>query len=211
MGLQSLVRFLVPREEHFFDFLEKQAAVAHEGACALAESAHLNVSSVRDSLSELEHRGDDIVDQMDAALARTFVTPIDREDLHRLSSELDDVLDLANAAARAMVLFAVDRPSPAMIRLMGVLVECTERLSKATPSLRKHDYPALTEAARDVKKLEKEADLIFRDAISELFHDPKIDAKEILRQKEILDDVERSIDRCDHVATTLANLAVKHG
>ncbi|MSP73946.1 MAG: hypothetical protein EXR76_17580 [Myxococcales bacterium] len=102
---------------------------------------------------------------MEEALALTFVTPIDREDLKKLSDELDDVLDLTSAAARGWVL----------------------------------------------RKMEKESDHVYREAIRTLFHDPAIDAKTLLREKEMLDNLERAVDRCEHAGETMAHLAIKHG
>jgi uncharacterized protein Yka (UPF0111/DUF47 family) len=148
---------------------------------------------------------------MDDALARSFVTPIDREDLQKLSKELDDVLDLTNGAVRACVLFGVDEPTEPMKKLIDKLVECTEVLKKAAPNLRTHKYTDLVETARAMRKLEKDGDTVFRDAVSQLFHDDKVDAKKLIREREVLEDLENAIDHCEHVAATLANLAVKHG
>lgn len=211
MGLQNFIRLLLPREDHFYDYLEQQAVVAHEGAKALAGFDHRSGPEVREAVQKLEHEGDKIVHAMEEALAKTFVTPIDREDLQKLSSELDDVLDLMNGAARACVLFALDKPTAPMIELAKCLVQSTEILRDAMPNLKKHAFSELIEATRKVRKIEKEADGIFRDAISKLFHDPSIDAKVLLREKEILEDLEFAVDRCEHVSGTLTNLAVKHG
>ena len=79
------------------------------------------------------------------------------------------------------------------------------------PRLRRHEYAGLLEASRAMRLLEKEADLVFREAISELFHDPTADARRMLREKEVLEDLENAVDQCELVAETLANLAVKHG
>src|ERR1700761_6805182 len=114
MGLQSVVRFLLPREDHFYDFLERQAIVAHKAPVCLRAFGEGEVSRVREAVQILEHDGDKIVHEMEEALARTFVTPIDREDLQKLSSELDGVLDLTNGAIRACVLLGVDKPTDAM-------------------------------------------------------------------------------------------------
>jgi uncharacterized protein len=212
MALQDLVRWFLPREDHFFEFLEKQADVAHRGAKALAESGTgKRMEDVQGAVQLLEHEGDRLVHELEEALQKTFVTPIDREDLQRLASELDDVLDLTNSAARACVLYGVDRPTEPMVQLMGILVRCTEELARALPSLRKHEYSTLMEASRTIKQLEKDGDAIFRTALSRLFHDEGVDAKDILRQKEVLEHIEHSLDRCDRVAHTIANLSVKHG
>ena len=211
MALQSIVRWLLPREDRFFDFLEKQAVVAHQAALVLAGSKDEDPKTVRTRVQQLEHDGDKIVHEVEEELAKTFVTPIDREDLQRLSSELDTVLDLTNGAARACDLFGVERPTEPMLQLMNVLVECTAVLKNALPMLRRHEYDKLIEEARVLKKLEKDGDAIYREAVSKLFHDPAVDAKVLLREKAVLEDLENAVDHCDQVAETLTQLAVKHG
>ncbi len=213
MGLQDLVRWLLPKEEHFYDFLERQAVAAHDGAMALAtfKTEGASAEAVAKRVQEVEHAGDAIVHDLEEALAKTFVTPIDREDLQKLSSELDDILDLTNGAARASVLFGVARPTPAMSTLIDKLVECTTVLKDALPNLRKHAYTELVNTSRELRKLEKEADTVYREAVRVLFADASVDAKVLLREKEVLEDLEKAIDHCEYVANTLANLAVKHG
>src|SRR5262245_60045523 len=115
MGIQAAIRWLLPREDHFYDFLERQAKAAHEGARALAKFSTngTTAAQARDAVQVIEHEGDKIVHEMEEALAKTFVTPIDREDLQKLSSELDTVLDLTNGAIRACVLLGVEKPTEA--------------------------------------------------------------------------------------------------
>ena len=212
MALQSWVRWLLPKEDHFFDFLEAQAKLCLRAAQELATFRQgRTAQEVRDGVQVIEHEADDVVRQMEDALARTFVTPLDREDLHRLSSQLDDVTDLTNLAARATSIYGVSKPTPAINELTDVLIECTTKLSEAVPNLRKHAFTELIEIGRALRTLEKRADQIYRSAISDLFANPQVDAKELLRQKEVLEDIERAIDHCDGVADVLANLAVKHG
>lgn len=213
MGLQDIIRFLLPREDHFYDYLERQADAAHEGALALAKlrDPAVTLVSVREAVQKHEHEGDKVVHEMEDALAKTFVTPIDREDLQRLSAQLDDVLDLANGTARACVLYGVERPTEPMLKLMELLARATEVLKTAMPKLRRHEYAALMEASRSIRQYEKDADGVFREAISALFHDGTADARRMLREKEVLEDLENAVDQCESVAETLANLAVKHG
>jgi len=213
LSLQSIIGWLVPREVGFYEFLERQAATAHEGALALATFAREGASAeeVRARVQVREHEGDAIVHAVEEALAKTFVTPIDREDLQKLSSELDDILDFTNGAARACVLMGVAKPTEHMQRLTGMLVDCTAVLRDAVPHLRGHDYAALIEASRALRKLEKEADTIYRDGVHTLFHDQAIDAKVLLREKTVLEDIERAVDSCERVGDTLANLAIKNG
>lgn len=213
MGLQDIVRWLLPKEDHFYTFLEDLAVASHDAATALAKWKDPKTpgQEVCDAVQAVEHRADKIQKDLEDALAQTFVTPLDREDLHKLAAELDDIVDIANLAARAIVLFGVNKPTPAMMKLMDVLVECTVVLRDAVPKLRQHRYTDLVDAARVLRKSEKEGDQVYRDEISRLFHDDSVDAKTALKQREVLEDLEHAIDHCDHVATTLSNLAVKHG
>lgn len=148
---------------------------------------------------------------MEDALARTFVTPLDREDLHRLTSEIDDIVDLSNLTARVFKLYHIDKPTEPMVQLMAKLVEVTAMLKEAVPKLRTHQYSAIVEACRQVRQAEKDADAIYRSAISDLFAAEHIDFRNLLKQKEALDDLEHAVDHCDNVADLLSNLAVKHG
>jgi len=213
MGLQNMIRWILPKEDIFYTLLERQAEVMHAGALALSRlgEPQPNGPLVRDTVQDLEHQGDQVMHEVEEALARTFVTPIDREDIQKLSAELDDILDITNRAARAFVLYGVHTPSPPMVRLFTLFVAATKILKEALPSLRHHTYDTLREAARAVKTLEKEADTIFREAVSELFNNPAIEAKAVLREKEVLEDLESAIDHCEDVAEFLTNLAVKHG
>jgi uncharacterized protein len=213
MGLQDLVRWLLPREDHFYDYLERQAAVAHEGAVTLSRFAAdgSSIASISSTMTDLEHRGDEVVHELEDALARTFVTPIDREDIHKLSTELDNVIDLMNLAARSCVLYGIDRPTKPMTDLTNTLIASTLVVVNALPMLRSRSYGHLVEESRKVRRLEKEADQVFRAALNVLFHDDSIDAKQLLKEKEVLEDLENAVDECDHVAETLGNLAVKHG
>jgi len=213
MGLQDVIRFLLPREEHFYDFLEQQAKAAHDGAKAFemfTENGN-TAEEARAAVQIYEHHGDRIVHEMEEALARTFVTPIDREDLQRLSSELDTVLDLTNGAIRACTMLGVDEPTVPMKRLVQILVDCTHRIDLVMPSLRRHQYAEIVSCARELRKIEKEADTVYREAISSLFKDSAVDTKKLIREKTVLEDLENAVDQCDSIADILANLAVKNG
>ncbi len=213
MGLQDVIRFLLPREDHFYDFLEKQAKVAHEGAKALAkftENGH-TADEARTAVQKCEHEGDAIVHEMEEALAKTFVTPIDREDLQRLSSELDTVLDLTNGAIRACTMLGVEEATEPMKKLVKILVECTHRIDDVMPKLRRHEYADIVECSRELRTIEKQADTVYREAISSLFKDSAVDAKKLIREKTVLEDLENAVDQCDSIGDILANLAVKNG
>ncbi len=210
--MQGLIRWLLPREDHFFEYLERQAVVAHEAALALQSLAEGDTpEQVADVVQEIERRGDVVVRELEEALAKTFVTPIDREDLQRLSQEIDDITDVVNLAARYFHIYRVPEVTPPMRELMGVIADGAGQLKNALPSLRKRDWPALMEVARSLRALEKKGDEVFREGVRTLFDSDGVEARDLLRQKEILDDLENAVDRCERVGNTLANLSVKHG
>jgi len=213
MSIQDVIRFFLPKEEHFYDFLEKQANVAHEGAKALAKFTDNGQSAeeARKAVQKCEHEGDAIVHAMEEALAKTFVTPIDREDLQRLSSELDTVLDLTNGAIRACTMLGVENPTEPMKKLVTILVECTHRIDVVIPKLRRHEYTEIVALTRELRTIEKEADTVYREAISSLFKDSAVDAKRLIREQTVLEDLENAIDQCDSIGDILANLAIKNG
>lgn len=212
MSLQAFIRLLLPRSDHFYDILERHAGVLNQAAkeLALLKDGTIPVPELRDRIQDLEHQGDQAFHDMLEALGRTFVTPIDREDLQKLSKKLDDVIDLINATVRACVLFGVARPTRPMSLLIDKLVSCSVALAVAVPKLRHHSYPEIIKTGSQVHFFEKEGDTVFRDALSALFHDPAIDAKTILREKEVLEDLEKAINRCDQAAELLINIAVKN-
>jgi uncharacterized protein Yka (UPF0111/DUF47 family) len=213
LGVQDFIRWLLPREEVFYDLLERQGALALDAATALARFSEPGITAdeVGDTVQDIEHKADKIVHEIEEALAKTFVTPIDREDIQHLSSELDDIVDLTNQAARAAMLLGVDRPTEPMKQLFRVLIEATELLREGLPNLRRHRYDALIAAARKLRQVEKEGDRIHRDALRVLFHTAEIDVRVLLREREMLETLEAAIDHCESVANTLANLAIKHG
>ncbi len=213
MGLQTFFRSLLPKKaERFFGLLERQAQISHDAAVALATfSTGLSVAAVGKHVQEHEHAGDKLVHELEEALVKTHVAPIDRADIHALAIELDDITDLTNRAARACELMGITEPSKAMTAMMAVLVKTTAELAQAVPMLRNRDYPGIFAAKARIRTLEKEGDRVHRAAISELFRTPEIDAKVLLREREVLEDLENAIDHCEKVADTLSNLAAKHG
>jgi uncharacterized protein len=212
MDLQRIVRWFLPKEDEFYILLERHSTVAKRAADALAQFKNgRTAEQVRNDLAQLEHEADSIFEQFEEALARTFVTPIDREDLHKLSSELDDIVDYAYAAALACALFGVERPTQPMLELMTTLTQATEIVAAALPKLRNHEYTDVANQVKAIRGIERDGDIIYRAALSKLFGDSAVDAKALLREREVLGHLENAIDHCNHVANTLANLAVKHG
>lgn len=212
MGIQDFIRLVLPKEEHFFDYLEKQALLGHEGAIKLRDLESRPVSEVRPEVHAIEKAADRVGHELEDALAATFVTPLDREDIHRLSTLLDDILDRAYATASAFDMFHMTEPSPAAKRQMQILEKTTKVLADTLPALRKHDFETIRAAVREVKTLEKEGDEIYRETMKSLFGpDGPTDPRELIRRKEVNEILESAIDTCEDAAEYLANLAVKHG
>ncbi len=211
MALQDLIRVVLPKDDRFFDFLESQAQLAHESAVSLAAILDGDVPKVREAVHTIEKKADGVAHELEDALAKTFVTPIDREDIHKLSVMLDDIADRAYATASAFDMFSVSSPSEATSKQIQLLVEATKDLAALLPSLRSHDWETIRAGARNMKRHEKTGDEIYRAAMRALFAQADIDARTLIREKEIIELLEDAIDMCEDVAEYLANLAVKHG
>lgn len=212
MSLQAAIRTILPQEVVFYDLLERQGSLLLDAARALCRFADgAPAREVHAAVRELEHAADGVVHETEELLAKIFVTPLDREDIQHLSTALDDPMDFINVTARSLDLYAVPRATPPMQRMMRLLVVLAEILQQHLPALRRHDYRQFIELGRKVKRHEKEGDAVFRGAISELFTDRDLDAKSLIRDKEVLEDLEHAINSFEALSERLRNLAVKHG
>jgi uncharacterized protein Yka (UPF0111/DUF47 family) len=212
MDVQNFIRGLLPREDRFYEILTQQAALAHRAASALGEyAAGTPIADVQPRIAQLEAEGDKAYGALEDALQDTFVTPIDREDLQLLSDALDDVLDWTDAAARSVADFGVGPATAPMQQLTKLLVQASGELEGALKALARHDYGVLHAASRAMRRVLKESESVLRAGLRELFSDEAIDARRLLREKEVLEDLGRALDRAERVAYTLAHLSVKHG
>lgn len=207
-----MVRWLLPREEVFFGMIEKLTELLEASAKELVKfSDGVPSDQVFEAVRALEDQADKVVYEAEEHFAKVFVTPIDREDIQSLIVAIDDIIDLIYLTARTFVLYGVPKPTHAMTEQMKLLVVLGELLHKEIPALARHEYERLIAAGRVIREHEKTGDKIFREAVAELFHNPEIDAKVLVRDKEVLEDLENAIDKFEVVAERLKNLAVKHG
>ncbi len=213
MGIQKIVEWFLPKQDGFFILLEEQGKILNRAAITLSGFSTPGISNEQISrdVQEIEHEGDAVVQKVEEELAATFVTPLDREDIHKLSTEIDDVIDFCNSAARVCVLYGVDKPTEPMKELVRILAECATEIHMVLPSLRAKDYSKFLDTKRNIKRLEKEADEVYRGAVGKLFHTEGLDYKTFVSQKSVLEKLESAIDRCDDIACVLANVAIKHG
>jgi len=207
-----LVKFpFLPREEKFFDLFEESARNLVRAAQILAELLE-NWQDVEEKvrqITELEHHGDNITHRIIAQLHRTFVTPIDREDIAQLAERMDDVMDCIEGAAVAMVLYGVEMPTERAKELADILVRVTSEVSEAIPNLRHRKRLSQVPAhCIEINRLENEADSVIRSALAELFHD-KVEIGDVIKWREIYEHMENATDRCEDIANILEGVMIK--
>jgi predicted phosphate transport protein (TIGR00153 family) len=201
---------LVPKEERFFEEFISLSEQIRSGARLLKEMLEGDSPDMAQvsAIKEVEHACDRSTRAIIDRLNRTFVTPLDREDIHALASKLDDVMDAIDGAASVMRLYKIDRVRAGARRLAQIILLSVDRLTEAVTALSKRT--GVIELAARVTQLEEEADRVHQDAIVELF-DQERDPIVVIKWKEILDFLEAATDRCEDVANLLEGVIVKHG
>jgi predicted phosphate transport protein (TIGR00153 family) len=200
---------LIPREKKFFRMFRDVSENLTEGARLLHDILK-NPDDLTDRISrlqEIEHRGDDMTHDIIRMLNQTFITPFDREDIHALSSSLDDVLDYVNSAATRMKLYRITAPPAASAILAGLIVTQSEELSKGVSLLAEENQKVLDHCV-EVNRLENEADRVSRSAIAELFEHEK-DPIHLIKIKELYEVLETATDKAEDAANVLEAVVLK--
>ena len=208
MGLKE---WIVPQERRFFDLLEEDAKAVAEGARALLDLLRdfRDVPGKQKHIKDIEHRGDEAVHTIFEELNKTFITPIDREDIMALASDLDNVLDMIDAAANRLRLYEIEEPSPAMVDLAEVIVEATSALEKAVGMIQDMKQADKVEAiCVEVNRLENVADDLMNTSVAALFKEK--DVIHIIKHKEIIERLEEATDYCEDVANVLSDIVAKN-
>jgi predicted phosphate transport protein (TIGR00153 family) len=201
---------LIPREEKFYTDFQVMADQLQRGALLLEqmlEPPH-PVWDKADEIKEVEHRCDFLTHEVIQRLNRTFVTPLDREDIHALARSLDDIMDAIDASATLVRLYRLETVRFGARELARIITSCTKQVSLALGTMEKHQ--GVTTHAVEINRLENEADRIHQQAVSRLFDDER-DPIMVLKWKETLDFLEDATDRCEDVANVLEGVVVKHG
>jgi predicted phosphate transport protein (TIGR00153 family) len=204
---------LLPRETSFFDFFDEHATLTVKGARELLAlvSNGANVTPLALRIKEIEHEADIVTHRCVEALHKTFITPIDRNDIHRLITRMDDVLDYIEAAADRLALYELVEMTSPLKELAGVVVRATEAMEKAVRGVRDlRHVETIRQACIDVNQLENEADAILRSALASLFRTEK-DPILIIKLKEIYEIFETATDRCEDVANVIEGVALEQG
>jgi len=208
----ALLEKLMPRSDDFFDDFEKLAATTVEGTRlfkAMLED-YTDVARKVQDIKAVEHRGDDITHRAFERLHRSFITPFDRTEIHRLLSRIDDVLDLTDAAAERLGLYEIATVLPDARELAGVLVAASETMLEALRGLRDVKNPAqVLEACKQVNVCENQGDTLLRRALADLFKSGQ-DPLMVMKWKEILDLIEDGIDRAEDVANVIEGVVLEH-
>ena len=203
---------LMPRSDDFFSDFEAQAATVVEGARLLKAllDDFTDVPRKCQAIKDVEHRGDDITHRAFARLHTQFITPFDRSEIHRLLSRIDDVLDLADAAAERLGLYDVGPIIPEARDLAGVLLAQTRKMQEAVHGLRDvKDSRTILDACMEINALENQADSLLRRALAHLFKSGS-DALTVIKWKEILDLIETATDRAEDVANVIEGVVLEH-
>ena len=200
----------IPREEKFYSDFQALADELQRGARLLEEmmAPPKPVWGKADEIKEVEHKCDFLTHGIIQRLNRTFVTPLDREDIHALARSLDDVMDAIDAAATLVRLYRLETVRFGVRELAENITSCTKEVRLALDALEKHK--GVTTHAVEINRLENEADRTHQEAVSRLFDDEK-DPIVVMKWKETLDLLEAATDRCEDVANVLEGVVVKHG
>jgi uncharacterized protein len=200
---------LIPKEEKFYDDFSALAEQIRYGAKLLETmlAPEKPIWDKADEIKEVEHKCDHLTHEIIQRLNRTFVTPLDREDIYTLARTLDDVMDAIDASATIVRLYHIDTVRPGARELAHIIMDCTEMVLRAMNAL--EGRRGVAECAVEINRLENEADRAHQAAVQSLFEEER-DAIVIIKWKEIIDFLEQATDRCEDVANVLEGVVVKH-
>jgi len=203
---------LIPKEKKFFVLFEQGTQNAVKIAQQLKDLVDIweNVKERVGVITDLEHQGDAITHQIFEQLHRSFITPFDREDIAMLAHSLDDVTDFIHAAADAMFLYDVKRPTNKAKELVGIVLQVVVETEKAVSEM--HDRVGrknLMKRCVEINRLENVGDSVYRAAMAELFND-SADIAGLIKWREVYNHMESVIDRCEDIANILEGVAIKY-
>jgi predicted phosphate transport protein (TIGR00153 family) len=203
---------LIPKEMIFFDLFEEAAKNAHEGALALSDLLEdfRNVPEKVKKIKDIEHAGDKITHTTIEKLNQTFITPLDREDIHELICRLDDIIDLIDSAVARMHLYKIDKPTEDAKALAKVLVTATQIIIEVLPKMRNLKLSSsLLQDCISIHTQENEGDRIEQHALASLFENGQ-DPIYIIKWKDIYEELESATDRCEDVANVIEGIVLKN-
>lgn len=200
---------LIPRDEQFFDMFA-QLAVRITRSVTLLHELFSNPSRIlhyETAIKDVEHEADELVQEVNTRIDTSFVTPLDREDIHRLATRLDNVVDLIDGTARRAVMFRITDTRPPALALTEVLMRAAKTIEEQVRDIKKPKQ--VVECGRRIKKLEEEGDALYHAAVGELF-DGSPDPLTVIIWKELYDKLEEALDECEDVSNVLESIALKN-
>ncbi len=204
---------IFPKEIDFFEIFDMAVANLSKAASLffnfMASETFDNIEAKTKEIYEMEQEGDILTHEIIKKLNKTFITPIDREDLYTLASHLDDILDLIWAATERITVFKLKEPTKEAMEMAKDLLMTTEVIQKAIKKLKEKKYSHVQEYCIEINRLENRIDRTFRDALGRLFDEVK-DCIFIIKWKEIYEHLEDASDRCEDVANVLEAIVLKH-
>jgi hypothetical protein len=207
-----MLKRLLPRETNFFDFFERHAATTVRGCRELLDLATTggDFEGRAKRIKDIEHEADSITHACVEALHKTFITPIDRDQIHMLISRMDDIMDYVETVSDQCVLYNIDSMTQDARELAAVLLEATEQIEGAVKGLRDMKHAStISERCIDVNRLENEGDELLRRAVARLFNTEK-DPVAIIKWKEIYENLEIATDRCEDVANIIEGIVLEN-
>ncbi len=201
---------LLPRDEQFFDLFNQLTTHLVTTARMLNDLFNdpKGVAEHVRRIKDEEHKADLLTATVNQRIDKTFITPIDREDIHMLASRLDDVIDLLDGTARRYAMLHIDEVRPAARQLCDVLLRAADRIQQGVSSVRKPGM--VNQHAAEIKRLEEEGDAIYHEAVGALFAGSP-NPLDVMKWKEMYDTLERAIDSCMAVAQVLQSISLKNG
>ena len=201
---------LFKKDEKFFKIFGQMTVYILEAAEILGNMLRnptADLAPLAAKIKDIEHKGDELTHRVIDELNKTFITPIDREDIHDLSAALDDVLDLIDNTATRIVLFRITEPIRAVPEMCAVLLSQVMEMGAAVSNLQDNDH--VVERCIEINRLENDADRLFQLAIASLFDEVK-DPIEVIKRKEIIETLEAATDKAEDVANVLESIIVKN-
>jgi predicted phosphate transport protein (TIGR00153 family) len=200
---------VIPRSHDFYELFDRAAANMAETAELLSKllADFRDPEAAHAEIRQREHEGDEITHEIMRALNTTFVTPFDREDIHRLASSVDDILDGMEAVADLLVLHHIEEILPEMRQQAEVLARAADQTYQAMTQLR--GFAGLDKYWVEINRLENEGDRVYRKTVAHLFSG-EFKAMDVLKWKDLVDQLEAAIDGCEDVANTLESIVLKH-
>ncbi|WP_292728502.1 DUF47 domain-containing protein [Methanoculleus sp.] len=208
MGIKEWV---VPQDKIFFDLFDRMARTVVSAADLLVEFVenYENVKEQCHRMKQIEHQGDEITHEIYEQLNRTFITPLEPEEISRLASALDDILDYIDGTAQQMYSYGITKTDDSMIELAKLIQLSVVEIEKAVNNIRSVKNPSLIEErCIEVNRLENVADNVLGHAIRDLFKTE--DAITIIKLKDIYENLEMATDKCEDVANVLSDIAIRH-